>query len=133
MRIVLDANVLASGVFWAGHPFHVLNLWAHDGVQVLASEPILQEYAEVLRELGMDQEKTHLAETWVAFVFQHASLIDVRTQVDACRDPDDNKYLACAVDGGAAFIVSGDRDLLTLKAFRGIPIMNPRRFMETAT
>ena len=41
MRIVLDANVLASGVFWAGNPFRVLDLWARDRIQVIASEPIL--------------------------------------------------------------------------------------------
>ena len=131
MRIVLDANVLASGVFWAGHPFRVLSLWAHDQAQVLASEPILQEYAEVLRDLGSDRGEERLAASWVTFIFQHASLIDVRTRVDICRDPDDNKYLACAIDGGADFIVSGDNDLLTLNAFRGIPIVSPRRFVET--
>ena len=133
MRIVLDANVLVSGVFWAGAPFRVLNLWAHDLVKVLASEPILREYAEVLREMGLDRDNVRLADSWIAFVFQHASLIDVHTRVDACRDPDDNKYLECAVDGGADYIVSGDKDLLALNTFQGIPIVASRRFVEIAS
>jgi putative PIN family toxin of toxin-antitoxin system len=133
MRVVLDANVLVSGAFWSGPPFRVLSLWAADQVQVLASEPILQEYAAALRDLGLDRGELHLSHAWIAFIFQHASLIDVRTAVDACRDPDDDKYLACAVDGGADFIVSGDGDLLAMKAFRGIPIVSPRRFLEIVT
>ena len=132
MRIVLDANVLASGVFWAGYPFRVLELWARDQVQVLASEPILREYADVLRELGRAEGKEHLAESWTSFIFHHAALFDVRSRVGTCRDPDDDKYLECAVDGGADFIVSGDGDLLSLKSFRGIPIVKPRRFVELA-
>jgi putative PIN family toxin of toxin-antitoxin system len=130
MRIVLDANVLASGVFWAGYPFRVLELWANDAVQVLASQAILQEYARTLRELGRHEEQSRLADAWVSFVFHHAALIDVRSPVRACRDPDDDKYLACAVDGGADYLVSGDKDLLSLESFRGIPIVKPRPFVE---
>ena len=52
MRIVLDTNVLVSGVFWAGQPLRVLELWADDRVQVVASESILLEYAAVLKEIG---------------------------------------------------------------------------------
>ena len=130
MRIVLDANVLASGIFWAGYPFRVLDLWAHDRIQVLAAEPILREYADLLRELGRAEDKEHLADSWVSFVFAHAVLIDVRSRVDACRDSDDNKYLECAIDGGADFVVSGDGDLLSLESFGGIPIVKPRQFVE---
>ena len=130
MRIVLDANVLASGIFWAGYPFRVLDLWAHDRIVVLASELILREYADLLRDLGREEDKEHLADSWVSFIFHHAVLIDVRSRVDACRDPDDNKYLECAIDGGADFVVSGDGDLLSLGSFGGIPIVKPRRFVE---
>ena len=104
----------------------------HDQVQVLTSEPILKEYADLLRDMGRDQEALHLAESWITFVFHHAAVIDVRTRIDACRDPDDNKYLECAVDGGADFIVSGDNDLLSLELFQGIPIVKPRRFVDIA-
>ena len=132
MRIALDANVLASGVFWAGYPFRVLELWARDRIEVLVSEPILQEYADLLQELGRKEGKEHLGDSWVSFVFHHAILIDVRSHVTASRDPDDNKYLECAVDGSADYVVSGDGDLLSLGSFEGIPIVKPRRFVEIA-
>lgn len=93
MRIVLDTNVLASGVFWAGYPFRVLELWANDAVQVLASQAILLEYSRTLQELGRHEAKSPLADDWISFVFNHATLIDVQSSVQTCRDPDDDKYL----------------------------------------
>lgn len=130
MRVVLDANVVVSGVFWAGPPFRVLSLWVNDRIQVLASAGILQEYGETLSALGARKKTTDLASLWTAFIFNHATLIDVRSQVEACRDPDDNKYLACAIDGGAEYLVSGDRDLLDLKSFRDVAIVTPRGFLQ---
>jgi len=130
MRVVLDANVVVSGIFWAGPPFRVLRLWANDRIQALASAGILQEYAETLRTLGERQKKADLASLWAAFIFNHATLIDVHSRVDACRDPDDNKYLDCAIDGGAEYLVSGDRDLLDLKSFRDVAIVSPRTFLK---
>jgi putative PIN family toxin of toxin-antitoxin system len=130
MRIVLDANVLVSGVFWAGPPGRVLSLWANDRVQVLASTEILQEYSEILARLATGRATERLSEVWDRFIFQYAVLIDVCTRVHVCRDPDDNKYLACAVDGSAEYLVSGDKDLLELKAYQGIPIVRPSRFLS---
>lgn len=130
MRIVVDANVLVSGAFWSGLPSRVLSLWAHDRVDVLVSESILAEYERVLEEIGRKAKSPELALQWVQFVGQHGTLIDVRSPVCYCRDPNDDKYLACAADGDADYIVSGDRDLLDLKQFIGIPIVTPRRFLE---
>jgi predicted nucleic acid-binding protein len=48
-----------------------------------------------------------------------------------CRDPDDDRVLECALAAGAKVIVSGDRDLLDLGAFRGTPITSPRLFLDS--
>ena len=130
MRIVVDANVLASGIFWGGYPGRVLDLWAHDRVAILASPAILCEYSRVLTDLGSREGQTTTAGHWLTFIGQHSTLVDPRTVIRMCRDPDDDKYLACAVDGGAECIVSGDRDLLELKSVLGVPIVTPRRFIE---
>ena len=130
MRIVLDTNVLVSGVFWGGYPHRVLERWAHDKVEVVVSREILTEYDRVLTQLARKGGQLHLAQQWLMFVGQHATLAEVRTPVQVCRDPEDNKYLSCAVDGYADIIVSGDRDLLVLKEFIGIPILSPRQFID---
>jgi glutamine phosphoribosylpyrophosphate amidotransferase len=49
--------------------------------------------------------------------------------VQACRDPKDDKFLACAVEGEAAYIVSSDRDLLTIRQYEGVCILNPGEFL----
>ena len=55
MRVVIDANVLASGIFWTGLPGAVLDLWAHGRLDVLVSAPILTEYNRVLISAERDR------------------------------------------------------------------------------
>ena len=47
----------------------------------------------------------------------------------ACRDPKDDKFLACAVEGRAHYLVSSDQDLLDIKTYRGVAIVNPGQFL----
>jgi putative PIN family toxin of toxin-antitoxin system len=101
MRIVIDANVLVSGIFWGGYPLRVLDLWVREQVHVLVTEPIMLEYGRVLAELGRKEARSSLARRRTVFVAQHAMRITEVTIVSACRDPHDDKYLACAVDGFA--------------------------------
>lgn len=61
---------------------------------------------------------------------REATLIDTIETITDCRDPKDNKFLEVAVDGNAACVVSGDKDLLTLNPFRGIPVLTPREFLD---
>ena len=58
-------------------------------------------------------------------------LIDPGETLKVCRDPDDDRFLECSLAAGAGVIISGDRDLLDLGAFRGTPIMSPRRFLDS--
>ncbi len=51
------------------------------------------------------------------------------TSIEICRDPDDNKFLEIAIDGKADHIISGDKDLLALNPFQGIPIIKPADFI----
>ena len=62
-----------------------------------------------------------------------AELVTITERVVACRDPTDDKFLELAVNGHADLIVSGDEDLLTLNAFREIPIVTPAAFVQGVT
>ena len=65
------------------------------------------------------------------FLREHANIsIPVPLTSDVCRDPDDIKVLGLAVASNADYIVTGDKDLLVLKSFQGIPILNPRSFSD---
>ena len=56
------------------------------------------------------------------------NIITAKSKIEICRDPDDNKFLGCAKDSGALYIVSGDKDLLVLKKFEKTKIITAREF-----
>ncbi|MBE5891038.1 MAG: putative toxin-antitoxin system toxin component, PIN family [Lachnospiraceae bacterium] len=63
-------------------------------------------------------------------LFSSLKVIEGKTQIAVCRDPDDDKFLECAVDAKALYIVSGDNDLLDIKAYDGIQIITAKEFCE---
>jgi uncharacterized protein len=68
-------------------------------------------------------------ETFLALLTLRATLVEISEEIQACRDPKDDKFLSVAVNGDATAIISGDHDLLVLHPFRGIPIMTPSDFL----
>ena len=68
----------------------------------------------------------------MAFIYAIAQIVPVRRRVRVCRDPNDDKFLEVAVSGGAEFIVTGDRDLLTLDPFEDISIVTPAEYPRRA-
>ena len=57
-------------------------------------------------------------------------IIPAQSQVHVCRDPDDDKFVSCAIDGQCYYIVSGDKDLLTLKEYSDVKIVTVSVFFE---
>jgi predicted nucleic acid-binding protein len=53
-----------------------------------------------------------------------------RRIMGVCRDPNDDKYIECAIAAGAGYIISGDRDLLVLKEYGGVKIVNARDYLN---
>lgn len=128
MKVVLDTNVFLSGIFWTGTASHVLDLWAKDRVQVVVSPVILEEYERILGK--MDERKPGQADFWRLFVVQFSTLIHPREMFRLCRDPKDDMFLDCAVAGGAKYLISGDKDLLTLGSVAGVKIVTPAEFLK---
>lgn len=125
MRIVVDTNVLVSAVLKANSlPFQVVR-WIDRNVGLLKSVAAEQEVLNVL-------DRPHIAAITipsfradVVGLLAMAELVTIVERITACRDPADDKFLELAVNGRADLIVSGDRDLLALDPFRGIPILTP--------
>jgi putative PIN family toxin of toxin-antitoxin system len=130
LRIVVDTNVLMSGLFFGGWPYRVLEAWRDGRVEIVISVAIFEEYREVgqrlaLRFSGVDPGP-FLDLLSVEGLFVEAP--DLPAPV--CSDHADDKFLACALAGGAKFIVSGDRALQRISGYRQIEIVSPRRFVE---
>ncbi len=128
MRIVLDTNVVASGIFWGGKPLEVLRAWRDGHFEVVASPEILWEYEQTLIRMGKG-EITAPLQYWLDLLHDRVNLVQPGRLVKICRDPDDDKFLSCALQVRASCIVSGDKDLLTLGVVEGIEILNPAKFI----
>ena len=124
MRIVLDTNVLVSGVFWKGLPFSILEQWISDSFTLLLSEEIFIEYQNVLFRISRGK-KDDLVNKWLLLIAESAQFVRVKKRFKLSRDPDDDKFIECAVSGNAQYIVSGDSDLLDLKSVLNVAIVSP--------
>lgn len=130
MKVVLDTNVLISAVFFGGLPFQILQAWKDGKVELVLSHEIVEEYLRV----GEILEKDHpgiVVSPVLELVIQNSILCNAAPlAIPVCEDPDDDKFLACALAGGCSVIVSGDKHLLKLSEFQGIEILKPRDFIE---
>ena len=80
MRIVLDTNVLISGIFWSGTPSKILEYWINDKYQILTTKPILEEYSNVLNRVS-NGKKDSLVNAWMLFIVENGIVVNVRKKV----------------------------------------------------
>ena len=129
MRIVVDTNVLASAVFFGGKPGELLRLILARSVSGVATQEILDEYQETIDYLLKKYKGRELHFSAVP-VYSSMEIISAKTRVAVCRDPDDDKFISCAIDGQCYYVVSGDKDLLTLKKYQHVKIVTVSEFLE---
>ncbi len=133
MRLVFDTNVLVSALLLSDSiPRRSLDRASAYG-KILLSLPVLAELNEVLgRERFHKYVSRDDAREFLAALVREAEWITIVTPVSVCRDPKDNKFLELALDGHATHLITGDHDLLELNPFRGIAILTPATFIESA-
>ncbi len=130
MKIVLDTNVFISGIFFSGPPSIILQAWRDLEIQIILSEEILEEYQRVAEELsskfpGVDVDQIIELLTIYGEVFETKDI-----SVSVCEDPDDNKFIECAIASNSKLIVSGDKHLLNITGYHDISVLKPRDFIE---
>jgi len=130
MKIVLDTNVLISGIFFTGPPYQILKAWQEGKIKITASEEILSEYQRLAEELSI-QFPTVNIDRILELITIHAEVVDASDfQITICEDPDDNKFIACALASKSKIIVSGDKHLINISGYEGIQVVKPREFSE---
>ena len=130
MKVVVDTNVLVSGVFFGGMPSRILEAWRDKRIDVVVSPDILEEYRRVGEHLETQFTDVTLA-PFLALLVMNAEIIeppDLPEQVS--RDSDDDKFIACALTAGVKYLISGDRHLLDLEEHDGVSIVTVREFLE---
>jgi len=134
LEAVLDTNVLISGVLWRGTPFKILK-WAEEKRLVIYSSlDILSEVDRVLNypkfQKYVDRERA-MPESLFAKITSLCTIVSIDRVVEgAGPDPDDDKFLSCALSANVHSLVSGDKHLVDLKMYRSIRILTAREFYE---
>jgi uncharacterized protein len=131
VTVIFDTNILFSAAGWRGSPHRCVELARSQKVAAVTCLELMQELAEKLEsKLGFSSEQT--ADT-LADYLSFLRVVEIPKTLDAVpRDAEDNAVLESAIEGGAAFIVTGDNDLLSLKNFRGIQIVRASEFLAIA-
>lgn len=129
MKIVLDTNVLISGVFFGGFPGKVLSSVVEKRITACATTEIIDEYEEIVQEM-IERKQGHINKNILTPLIKTMEIIEAVSHVELSRDPDDDKFIGCAIDAHALYIVSGDKDLLVLGQYENIQIVTAKEFCE---
>ena len=133
VKVVVDTNVFVSALLFGGKPGKLIPLWQRGTIRPMASKGIIDEYLRVLA-----YPKFKLAEEDLNFLLYHEILpyfevIDVEPGPRIIKkDPEDDKFLRCALAGKAKWIISGDQHLLALRTYQKIQILSPADFLLKA-
>jgi putative PIN family toxin of toxin-antitoxin system len=138
-RIVIDTNILVSAILTPeGNPAKILKLVLEGKLNLIISPAILEETRQVFNypKLVMLMEKNNITRQEVYGFLDKMSRVALITpgklEINAIpEDPADNKIIACALEGNADFIISGDHHLTDLKIFQGIKIVGPAAFLKS--
>ncbi|MBQ7198848.1 MAG: putative toxin-antitoxin system toxin component, PIN family [Selenomonadaceae bacterium] len=129
MRILIDTNILISGLYFHGLPKKLLSEIDLEQFKICVNQEIISEYTEKI-DKKFSKSKYILNMELREKIFSSFNSFDKVSNLKVCRDPDDDKFINCAIDAKAIYIVSGDNDLLELKNFAGIEIVTAREFYE---
>lgn len=134
VRAVLDANVYISAIIQpGGTPGRLVERFLRDAAFDIVLSPQIAD--EVLRALAYPKVRKVLrgvdAQLWFEDIVVLADLVSGAQQVSGvCEDSDDDKYVPAALEGRAAWVVTGDRAFLALREHAGVEIVTPRVFLD---
>ena len=130
MKVILDTNVIVSGIFWKGASEKVLYAWADDKFKLVISSGIITEIIKTLMNFKIKLPFDDIL-LWLSVLLWKAELVEPEERVDVIKDdPDDNKFIEAAIEGNAGYIVSQDKHLLNIKEYKGIKIILRKDFLE---
>ena len=132
MKIVVDTNVIVSALLRSGsNPALVVSLIARKEIKLCLSEDIFSEYQKVLARPKFKRIDQKRVKKLLLQMKIEALWVEPQMSVDAIKDdPADNKFLECALQSGAEFIITGNTRHFPFSKFKGSLILTPREFLE---
>ncbi|MBI3037162.1 putative toxin-antitoxin system toxin component, PIN family [Candidatus Woesearchaeota archaeon] len=134
IRITVDTNVLVSATFWYGASYRIIELVEQGKVELVLSEAIIQEFSAVLEYEEIKKKivnKGLLILRTVEKLVSMSKIVVPAIKITAVKeDPDDDKVLECAVEGGVDYLISKDNHLLKFVEYGKIKIVSPEGFLN---
>jgi putative PIN family toxin of toxin-antitoxin system len=130
MKIVLDSNVFVSSFYWQGNPRKVFDRITNGFDELYITDGILREISAVMSSKKFDTNK-HEIEEYIEIIESYSVKVFSKNKIEeVSRDKDDDKILQCGLEGNVDFIITGDKDLLVLKGYKNMKIINPKDYLE---
>lgn len=131
LRVVLDTNILISTLLFRGELSEIVGLWKSGRVLPVISKETFRELRDILEypkfRLTKDEIRMIIEEEVLPFF----EVVDVHDRmIGVCSDPDDDKFLSCALAASVDFIVSGDRHLCSIGAYKTLRIITASEFLK---
>ena len=133
IRIVLDTNIIISAFGWSGNEYNILKKVMNKELLLVLSPEILDEYKRILLLQRLEFQEDEVEE-FISALLEVAELIypiyNKQSSI-AIRDKDDIKFIICAIESKADYIITGDNDLLVIDKYNSIQIISSKNFLET--
>lgn len=128
-RIVIDTNIMVGAIMKpTGASNKILHMWIQGRLTLLVTERILDEYRTILSQKWLKPDRVSELNRQLG---EFAEVVDPKERVYEIKDdPSDNRFLECAAEGEADYVISSDQHLLALKQFRRTEIVRPTQFLK---
>ena len=130
-RVVLDTNVLISALLFTGEPSKIVELWQRGRFVPLICRETFEELRAVLKYPKFSLVPDEIQSIIESEILPFFEVVEIKKRVKGiCRDPEDDKFIACAVSGSADFLITGDKDLIDLKSYETVEIIKASEFLK---
>ena len=130
MKIIIDTNVFISGIFFTGPPYQILQSWRDGSFKLILSKEIFDEYRRVAERLSMQFKSIDIHDILDLIAINAEFFQPIKISQNICDDPDDDKFIACALSSNSKIIITGDKHLLKITGYKGIEIITPKAFIR---
>jgi putative PIN family toxin of toxin-antitoxin system len=130
LKIILDTNVIVSGIFFSGPPYEILKSWRNGKFKIVVSQEILLEYQRIAEKLNQKFPMINIQPMIDLLTVKADLVIGPELPIQICKDPGDDKFISCALASNSKIIITGDKHLLNVNGYEGLEIIRPREFVE---
>ena len=134
LKLVLDTNTLVSAFFWKGNEYELFKNIEKEKAQLFISKEILNEVEDIFNRPKFEEVIKNVKMSPNQIIQKIISVshlvLGPKLNIKVCRDPKDNKFIECAVNCNADYLVSGDKDLISLKSYKNIKIFRSSEILK---